>query len=194
MDRVLVRGCSGSGKSTLARRLAGRLGVPHVELDGLYHLAGWEPRPDEDFVSAVAAATAGPRWVADGNYRAAIEVLRGVRSNDGVATASGTRRAHVDTVVWLDLPRLQVMANVVRRTLRRLVTREQLWNGNRESVRNLFSSDPERNIVLWTWTQWPRYHREALAAAIDPDWARALTVRLSSRAEVAAFLDAVAAG
>lgn len=175
MDRVLVRGCSGSGKSTFAAELARRLGVPHVELDGLYHQAGWQPRDDEEFRAAVEAATAGPGWVVDGNYRQALPALR-----DRVAT-----------VVWLDLPRALVFGRMVRRTLSRMLRREELWNGNRESLRNLVSTDPQRNIVLWTWTQWPRYHREAAATAADPDWAHAECVRLTTPAAVADFLQDV---
>ena len=47
-----------------------------------------------------------------------------------------------DTVVWLDLPRSQVMRQIVSRTFRRVLTREELWNGNREPVEN-----------LWAWTR-----------------------------------------
>ena len=43
MERIAVIGTSGAGKTTLARRLAGSLDVPHLELDAIYHQAGWEP-------------------------------------------------------------------------------------------------------------------------------------------------------
>ncbi len=178
MRRVLVRGCSGSGKTTLATALARRLGVRRVELDALYHQPGWQPPDDDDFRAAVASATAGDGWVADGNYRLALPVLR----------------PRVDTLVWLDLPRVLVTARVVWRTTSRLVTRETLWNDNRESLRNVVSRDPARSIVRWTWTQWPSHHRMALAAASDPDWAHARTIRLTSRAEVANFLASTPAG
>lgn len=178
MDRVLVRGCSGSGKTTMGRELSARLGVPRIELDALYHQEGWQPRDPEEFREAVAAATSGDRWVVDGNYAAAIPVFR----------------ERVDTVVWLDLPRWQVFARVLGRTLWRIVIREELWNSNRESFRNLFRTDPRENIALWTWTQWPRYHREAAAAATDPDWAHAQTFHLTSSEEVASFLADLPAG
>ena len=45
--RVSVVGNSGSGKSTLARELAASLGVPHLELDSVYHQPGWEPLPED---------------------------------------------------------------------------------------------------------------------------------------------------
>ncbi|MBY5161182.1 hypothetical protein [Salsipaludibacter albus] len=172
MRRVLVRGCSGSGKTTLSMALAERLGVPRVELDALYHQPGWQAPEDDDFRAAVASAVAGDRWVADGNYRLALPVLR----------------ERVDTLVWLDLPRALVTRRVVWRTASRLVTREALWNDNRESLRNVLSRDPERSIVRWTWTQWPNYHRKALAAATDPDWAHARTIRLTTPSDVARFL------
>jgi adenylate kinase family enzyme len=42
--RIAVIGPSGSGKTRLAGRLAGVLGVAHVELDALHHGPNWESR------------------------------------------------------------------------------------------------------------------------------------------------------
>ncbi len=65
---INVVGTSGSGKSTLARRLAHRLELPWIELDRLYWRPNWQGAPDEAFFAAIAAATATPGWVLDGNY------------------------------------------------------------------------------------------------------------------------------
>ena len=65
---INVVGTSGSGKSTLARRPAHRLELPRIELDRLYWRPNWQGAPDEAFFAAIAAATATPGWVLDGNY------------------------------------------------------------------------------------------------------------------------------
>jgi len=58
-----------------------------------------------------------------------------------------------DTVIWLDLDRPIVMRRVVGRTVRRVLRREELWNGNREPVGNLFALNPEESIIRWAWTK-----------------------------------------
>ena len=64
----------------------------------------------------VTAAIAEDGWVVNGNY----SVPRDLTWD------------RADTVVWLDLSRPAVMRQVVARSLRRMATRESLWNGNRE--------------------------------------------------------------
>jgi hypothetical protein len=71
--------------------------------------------------------------VVDGNYRAVVPDLVWARA---------------DTVVWLDLPRRTVLRRVTWRSLRRVVRREELWNGNRETLATVLSWDPKRSVVL----------------------------------------------
>ncbi len=179
MRRVSVVGNSGSGKTTLARDLAGALGVDHVELDALYHGPGWTEPTREEFQARVAAALDGAAggWVACGNYSA-------------VRTDVVWPRA--DTVVVLDLPKHVVMQRVVRRTLRRTLTREELWNGNREPLSNLYRLDPERNIIRWSWVRHGVYRERYRAAALDPAHGGIEFVFLRSPVEVDAFLTGAA--
>jgi adenylate kinase family enzyme len=138
---VLV-GTSGAGKSTTGERIARKLGQPFVELDELFWSADWQPKPAHEFRALVRAAAAGERWVVAGNY--------------GSARAELWPRA--SAVVWLNFGIVVVLKRVVARTIRRLVRREALWHGNRESWwRTLFTRD---SIVWWTLTTHNRRKRE----------------------------------
>ncbi len=130
--RVLVAGTSGAGKTTLAAHVARILGVPHVEIDALFHGAGWTPR--DTFEAEVDAFSALPGWVTEWQY--------------GRVRALLADRA--DLLVWLDLTRATVMRQVVRRTVWRRLRRQELWNGNVEPPLRTFLTDPE-HIVRWAW-------------------------------------------
>jgi adenylate kinase family enzyme len=174
---VSVVGNSGSGKTTFARDLAARVGVPAIELDAVNHQPGWVELSIEGFraeVDRLLPADGG--WVVDGNYRSRVGELV---------------RSRADTVVWLDYPRWFAMQRVVRRTLRRVITREELWNGNREPWSNLFSWDPQRSIIAWTWTQHGSYRRQFEAELVDPANAHLIYVRLRSAAAARRWLGAV---
>jgi adenylate kinase family enzyme len=145
MRRVAVIGASGSGKTTVARTLAERLGVPHVELDALHHGPNWAEANAEELQSSVVGALEGCRegWVVDGNYQRKI--------GDLVVEQA-------DTIVWLDLPLALILARLTRRTARRIARRTELWNGNRETLRNaLFSRD---SLFAWTIRSHGRHRRE----------------------------------
>lgn len=172
MQRISIVGPSGSGKSTLAAVLASHLDADHIELDAIHHQPGWTPLPRGEFRAAVAAAVAADRWVVDGNYSVVRDLV--------------WERA--DTVVWLDLPRAQVMRQLLPRTLGRAVLRRELWNGNRERLANLVRWDPERSILRWSWTTHAKLHQRYLDAAADPAHAHLRFVRLRSRAEVARWI------
>jgi adenylate kinase family enzyme len=175
MQRVSVVGSSASGKTTIARALEELLGMPHLELDAVFHQPGWQPKSDEEFRAEVAAFAEGDRWVIDGNY-----------TSHGVAQLVWPR---ADTVVWMDPPRAVVMGRVVRRTLRRTITRQELWNGNREPWANLYSWDPERSIIRWAWTRFHPTRAKYEAMLTDGTWSHLEVVRLTRRRDVAAFVD-----
>jgi adenylate kinase family enzyme len=170
--RVSVVGNSGSGKSTVARELAASLGVPHLELDSAFHQPGWEPLPREAFRRLVTTRTSQDGWVIDGNYSAVQSIVW----------------ARADTVVWLDLPRRTVMRQVTWRTVRRAVTRQELWNGNREPLANFLSWVPEKSVISWAWHNHARYRNRYGAAAADPANAHLTFIRLTSRRHTSRFL------
>lgn len=156
----------------MAAALAARLGVPHVELDAVFHRPGWIALPEDEFRRRVALAAERDGWVIDGNYSAVRHLV--------------WQRA--DTVVWLDLPRALVMRRIVGRTLARLLLRRALWNGNRERWRNLTTLDPEESVIVWSWTHHTTYRDRYAAAIEDPTWSHCRFVRLRSPGEVRAFL------
>jgi adenylate kinase family enzyme len=174
--RVSVVGNSGSGKSTLARQLAERLRVPYVELDAIFHRPGWEELPPDEFRDRVAEIIAGRGWVVDGNYSVVRDLVW----------------AAADSVVWVDPPRRTVMRRVITRTVARTVTRQELWNGNREPWTNLLSLDPRRSIVAWSWTRHAVYRERYGRAQADPAWSEVEFIRVRRPREARLLLAAAA--
>lgn len=172
MHRVSLVGVPGSGKTTVGRRLAAALDVPFVELDAIFHQPAWGKLARDDLRDRVSQELAADAWVVDGNYSAMRDLV--------------LQRA--DTCVWLDLPRPLVMRRVIRRTLRRAVTRERLWNDNREPLTNLYRLDPEKNIIRWVWTKHAAYVERYEEEMHDTHYRHVRFVRLRSPQEVDAFV------
>jgi adenylate kinase family enzyme len=170
--RVSVVGTSGAGKSTLAEALAARLGADFLELDSVFHQAGWVPLPTPEFRQRVAAVVAGERWVIDGNYSRVRDLVW----------------ARADTVVWLDLPKRTVMRQVIWRSFRRVARRAELWNGNRERWRNLFTLDKEESVISWAWQTHATTRAKFEVAMADPANSHLEFVRLTTPASVRRFL------
>ena len=165
--RILVTGCSGSGKTTLAAALATRLGLPHHELDALFHGPAWVPRPT--FVADVTALAATECWVVEWQYSHVRPLLL----------------ARAELLVWLDLSRTRVFAQLLRRTVVRRLRGVELWNGNYEPpLRTLFTD--RDHIIRWSWRTHRQRERDALAVARQVNGPN--VVRLVGQAQVDAWV------
>jgi adenylate kinase family enzyme len=163
---AIVSTCSGHGKTTLGRQLATVLEVPFVELDALVHGPNWTETPADELHRLLVPTLAGTGWVIDGNYSSKL---------------GGLVLEQADTVVWLDLPVRVWLPRLIRRTVRRLAHREELWNGNRESLRDvIWGRDALIPFAL-------RMHRERRHTYPDL-LAPFPTVRLRTQADVDRFV------
>jgi adenylate kinase family enzyme len=165
----IIASASGNGKTTVGRTLAARLGVPFVELDALVHGPGWTEISDAGLRAELEPVLAGGAWVIDGSYTAKLGdlVLR-----------------EAELVVWLDLPMRVWMPRLVRRTVGRLVRRQELWNGNRESLRGAVWG--RESLIGYAIASHFKHRRERPAALAGYP-----VTRLRSTGEVRRFLDTV---
>ncbi|MBM2823887.1 MAG: adenylate kinase [Thermoleophilia bacterium] len=169
---VVVTSASGSGGTTFGRALAERLDVPFHELDALFWQPSWTESPADEFRARVEPVVATESWVIDGSYQSLLGDLP---------------LRNADTVVWLDLPLRVWLPRLMRRTLSRVIRREELWAGNRESLRNTFLS--RDSLILFALRHYPGRRRRypERFAAYD-------LVRLRSSAEMEHYLRSVERG
>ncbi len=171
--RIVVVGVTGSGKTTTSQALASILDIPHIELDALHWLPNWVAMEREPFRELVKQALSGPAWVTDGNYNKARDLIWG----------------RATTIVWLDYPLPVILWQLAQRTLKRVATREELWNGNRETLRGAFFS--KDSLFLWALQSYPRMRRTYAAYQAEPEGAHLQMIHLRSRAQTAQWLEAL---
>lgn len=142
--RIAVIGTTGSGKSTLAETLSIRFNIPYVELDALFWESGWQEADPFVFWERVEDAITGDAWVTAGNYRSVQHMIWD----------------RAEAVIWLDFPLHILFWRLLTRTIRRAVTQEELWNGNRETFwwhLKLWSQD---SLFHWLFRTYWRRKRE----------------------------------
>lgn len=177
---IAILGTSGCGKTFVAKRLAEILGVTYICSDAIYWGPDWTESPPDKRLAEYDLATRGDAWTFDGNV-------------DGLSDTKGALiLSRADTLVWLDLPRLQVFMQVLRRTIQRAWTGEPMWHNNSESRRmSFFSRD---SILLWSMQTYSMRKKKYRELFKDPAHAHLRKLRLTSRKRVDAWLSAFERG
>lgn len=175
--RIAVIGTSGCGKTFVAEALAAKLGYTYICNDAIIWRPNWQETPHEERVSQIDMATQAETWTFDGNLAA--------KNPDDLVVMG-----RCDTLLWLDLPRWQVWSQVVRRTLTRVISRQELWHGNKESLRMMLSRN---SVIWWSLKSFARRRRAYEAMFADPTYEDRIRIRLRDRNEVDGWVESVAA-
>jgi adenylate kinase family enzyme len=157
--RVLFYGVTGSGKSSAAHAYAAASGLPEFSADDdIGWLPGWQQRSVEQQREIATDVAARDSWVLDSAY--------GVWRDIVVPWA--------ELVVALDYPRWLSLARLTRRSVRRVITRQPVCNGNVETLARLFAKD---SIFYWHFNSFARKKRVFRAWQADPDMPPVLVFR-----------------
>ncbi|TNF01378.1 MAG: adenylate kinase [Deltaproteobacteria bacterium] len=137
-SKIVIVGSSSSGKTTLGRQLSKILGQPHQELDFFNWEENWTEAKHEVFRQRVDEFTSKTKWITDGNY--------------GRVQDLTINRATL--VIWLDYSLPLILSRFFRRSIRRSITKEELWNGNRETLKN--SMWGKESLLAWILQVYPK--------------------------------------
>jgi adenylate kinase family enzyme len=147
--RVLIYGVTGSGKTTLAARLAEASKIQWYAVDDLTWEPGWVAVATDEQRRRISQICQQAEWILDTAYGTWVDVPL----------------EHAQLVVALDYPRWFSLQRLIRRTISRLFDRQPICNGNRESLRGLFSRDA---IIVWHFKSFTRKRQRIRQWSEDP--------------------------
>lgn len=171
--RIQVVGSSCVGKTTFSKKLSEILNIPHVELDFLHWEPNWKEADVEVFKSRISKAIVSDAWIVDGQYSGKIGSLVS---------------KEINIIIWLDMSLFIILKRFFIRTLKRSWTREILWNGCQETLKN---SVFKRNSLLMWILNTHRARRAKYLCKFKTPSEGITYIRLQSPKEVVNFLDNV---
>jgi len=174
LERIVIVGKCGAGKTTLATQLADRLNLTNVELDAINWQPNWVSLPKHELRERVGEALPlTGYWIADGNY---VRVVRDIVWG------------RADTLIWLDYSLRVAVVRVLRRIIGRIVRRKELWNGNRETLRNHLTCDLNQNLFLWTIRMHTQHRKDFPAYFEQPEYSHLNVLRFRTPKETEQWL------
>ncbi len=149
-QRVLFHGVTGSGKTSAAHAYSLVTGIPTFSADDdLGWLPNWKGRPIEDQYRIAADIAAQELWVLDSAYSSWRNIIL----------------ARTELIVFLDYPRWLSLGRLIRRTVRRIVSRQSVCNGNTETLRRTLAKD---SIIGWHFRSFKRKQDAIAKIRVDP--------------------------
>ena len=148
----------------LAARLADATKMEWHSVDDLTWEPGWVEVPGDEQRRRIQQICERPEWILDTAYGRWLDVpLR-----------------YAQLIVALDYPRWFSLQRLVRRTVTRLFDRRLICNGNRESLRELFS---RHSLIVWHFRSFNRKRQRIRRWCDDPAAPRILRFTLSRQTE-----------
>ena len=168
--RINIIGTAGSGKSTFSKQIAEKLKIPYIELEALAWKSNWTEVTDEELFSKLERHLSSDDWVLDGNYPQTLHI----------------KWKKCQMVVYLDMPFHIIFYRLLRRTLIRIFTREELWAGNKETFwRQFFTRD---SVIWWGLSNFFPKRRFYLFDSMNPKYSHIKFVRLRSKKDIEDFV------
>ncbi|WP_220456802.1 hypothetical protein [Changpingibacter yushuensis] len=106
----------------------------------------------------VASEVGNEHWIFDSAYSQFLDLVL----------------TRVEVVIGLDYPRWLSLSRLIRRTMRRLVTKEQSCNGNVESWSTVFS---KKSIIAWHFRSFTHKHDRMFAWANQADGPKVMLIQ-----------------
>ena len=167
MKKINLIGSGGSGKSTLAHKLGKLLNIDVYHLDSMFWKKGWVPITREEIIQQQKHIFAKESWIIDGNYSSTLEL----------------RLAAADTIIFLNLPRVQCVYRVIKRRIQyHTRTRPDMGEGCKEKL--------DMKFLKWVWT-FPKSKKPNILAKLRELDNEKHVIILNSSAEVNKFLNQI---
>jgi adenylate kinase family enzyme len=175
--RIVVIGTTSSGKSTLAKALADKFGLNFIELDALHWEPNWKEAEVSVFRERVENAVRAEAWVVAGNYSKVRDLIW----------------SRAEAVIWLDYPFHIVFWRLLTRTIRRGITQEELWNGNRESFWGHLRLWSQDSLFHWLFKTYWRRKRETPMLLARPEYEHLRSIHFKHPREAEQWLETIEA-